>query len=134
MREGIAPSEVCRQRITLSEVDAVAERDATDEEVRAVWRKFASLVGMELTGVLFSQPVDSARLADIYRVRAESHRRARWECDGFEQSVRALEARHRPVSMALLKAPHYLGVCFLTPEMGCLIGFLYLRNDERFTL
>ena len=130
MRERIASFEVAKRGVTASELDRVAERDTTCDEIHTVWRKFVDLAGMEVTGVLWSHPVDSARLADIYRVRAKSHRLAGREGDGFEQSVRALEARRGPVFLAQLNAPHSIAVCFLTPEMDRLIGFLYVRNDQ----
>src|SRR6266568_4759690 len=134
MRERIAPFEVDERTVTLTELDRVADQETTTEEIRAVWRKFVALVGLDLTGVLSCHPVDSARLADIYRVRAETQRRTGWEGDGFEQSVRGLETRRGPVFLARLETPHYFAVCFLTPEGDRLIGFLYVRNEERFTL
>jgi hypothetical protein len=128
MRATIAQFEVDERRMSLSELDRVAGQEATGEGIRTVWRKFVALAGPDLTAVLSSRPVDSRRLADIYRARAETQRRTGQEGDGFEQSVCALETRQGPVSLAYLEPHHYFGVCFLTPELDRLIGFVYVRN------
>jgi hypothetical protein len=123
-----------RKGITPTDVDRIVEQETTDAWPRAVWRKFVCLAGTEMPGVLFAEPTDSVRLAEIYRTRAALLRQGGSECGGFDESVGALEAAGGAVCLALLKAPQYLGVCFLTPALDRLIGFLYFRHEQHLPL
>jgi hypothetical protein len=129
MCEVTSSFETSELRVTLSDLDRIVNHRATCEDIRLVWRTFVGLVGGNLTGIVSCRPVDSARLADIYRVRAESFRLSGREGGGFDQSVRALEACQGHVLLGLLMPARYFAVCFLTLEMDRMIGFVYVKNN-----
>jgi len=115
------------QEIKLSELVGIVERAAVDTPIREVWRGFLGMVNAGGAVARVSGTARAAELADTYGVRLRHLREVGWETGGFAETVGALSTEVGSVLGISFSTQCYHALCFFTPDLAKMVGFLYLR-------
>jgi hypothetical protein len=116
--------------MTLADLIEVGARAGTDASVQAVWNAFLPTMVAEGVRPELSGEGNASALADIYTTRMGYLQDTGWETGGFAETIQALRRETGRVTGVRITTSRYHGLCFLTPDLQKMIGFLYVRRDE----